>query len=858
MPESSCLHIQDHESAPIRVVDLPWISVRIGRAAFCEVRLSDDDLADEVCRLYRRGQAWHLVPAGSKSNSKIVVDGRPVSVPFHVGSFCLTLRHDRSADPDWGMYPAASRARPGWPAPAFDERPTARSAPIRPDLVVEAHAIVEEPFKPGWHANATAAAAAAGAAQGQLGERSSSASVKERWETRWRAAGAELKARGGTKPAQGERVRPAYPKGFESVPLKEPRVPVRQSPPIAAPRVPAPSTFEAKSASTEVDSRPDRPGTEKTWRKEVADVSNLVKESDERRDDPNPSVNQAPADAPSQATLLILPGEPSASPSWSAEQAGTCQDSWYEMPVLELPADLLTEEPAVATATEEPAFATASEEPPVAMAAEEQAVATATEAPAVAAATEVIVSEDVREAAGDDFADFERVEPLTSRRAHEGRVIPDVDVAPAADIFEPNPIAQELPGPKPVENTAGWPSAKHILGPHRAGPKARPAAPAAPRRPPSVELTHSREPDHWTPPLWLAGPPAALFVVVVGVVGLTLSSWWAADSRSIAIMTPRLMSAEGRSQRGSLPETVAPPEGTWARTTAQHLAHWVIFLSRNEPEQGGAHGELTALLDRALQISPINPTARLARAQLEAAETGAPISHHALGLSRDAISLSWCARRIAAAGDKEGALKLLTRALHVACDLEPSRVHPPTFNDDPGVPRFLLPGEERARDIVRTLVSKNDWSFAEWSPALRQNPVSLLAAARLLKKQDRSEAETLLNLIIDERPVTDEVPHKRAIIQAARAEALALKARWRESEEQYRLAIDAIEDETVKRSWWFNLADIELRLDDENQRQTAIRAALADASDEISRRATEIQRGTRSRATRVLSSPKAN
>ena len=30
MPESICLHIQDRESGPIRVVEIPWISVRIG------------------------------------------------------------------------------------------------------------------------------------------------------------------------------------------------------------------------------------------------------------------------------------------------------------------------------------------------------------------------------------------------------------------------------------------------------------------------------------------------------------------------------------------------------------------------------------------------------------------------------------------------------------------------------------------------------------------------------------------------------------------------------------------------------------------------------------------------------------
>ena len=110
MPESTCLHIQERESGPIRVVEIPWISVRIGRAAHCEVRLPEHDLAEEVCRLYRRGRSWHLVPATSRS--PILLEGRPVDgpcplafdVPFRVGHYCLTLRHDRAAEPDWGMY----------------------------------------------------------------------------------------------------------------------------------------------------------------------------------------------------------------------------------------------------------------------------------------------------------------------------------------------------------------------------------------------------------------------------------------------------------------------------------------------------------------------------------------------------------------------------------------------------------------------------------------------------------------------------------------------------------------------------------------------------------------------------------
>ena len=76
MPESTCLHIQDRESGPIRVVELPWISVRIGRAAYCEVCLPDEQLGDEACRLTRRGRTWSLVPAAGQSSSSCSKAGR--------------------------------------------------------------------------------------------------------------------------------------------------------------------------------------------------------------------------------------------------------------------------------------------------------------------------------------------------------------------------------------------------------------------------------------------------------------------------------------------------------------------------------------------------------------------------------------------------------------------------------------------------------------------------------------------------------------------------------------------------------------------------------------------------------------
>ena len=98
MPESICLHIQDRESGPIRVVEIPWISVRIGCAAYCEVRLVDIELAEEACRLQRRGRTWHLVPLGPKGS--ILVQDQPIEgpyplpfdVPFRIGFFPIGTR----------------------------------------------------------------------------------------------------------------------------------------------------------------------------------------------------------------------------------------------------------------------------------------------------------------------------------------------------------------------------------------------------------------------------------------------------------------------------------------------------------------------------------------------------------------------------------------------------------------------------------------------------------------------------------------------------------------------------------------------------------------------------------------------
>ncbi len=102
--------------------------------------------------------------------------------------------------------------------------------------------------------------------------------------------------------------------------------------------------------------------------------------------------------------------------------------------------------------------------------------------------------------------------------------------------------------------------------------------------------------------------------------------------------------------------------------------------------------------------------------------------------------------------------------------------------------------------------------------------------------RESREADQLLDLCLNSAKARTASVANEAVLAAARAEAHALKSQWQEAKEEYRQAIDQIEDGTIKRSWWFNLADIAIHLDDEGQRRDALREALAVAtSDDITR-----------------------
>lgn len=821
MTESICLHIQDRDSGPIRVVELPWISVRIGRAAHCEVRLTEPDLPEELCRLQRRGQSWRLLPG---TNTDLVfLEGRrlggacllPFDVPFRAGRFCFTLRHDRSAEPDWELYagPAPPRVDESEEPPVAEAEPEPQSepppeppraplpaAPLR--LSAERPIVDKRPEPKPWDTKPPG--------------------PHERWETRWKALAAQVKARAESNRKTPEVSRPSYQSDLEPIPVREARVPLVQ-PPLPSsfgPGLTPVSTLGAAIAWTE----PRRART-------AVEPERLDQQ-----------IDVATATTPSQQALRA----PIAGQVANSMPIGPADGIDVELDLAEEPQEFPFEDTLVSPVLthEEPLHS----------------------APVIVFPDSVIDdAQSELEPIAIDQPLSPTVEPRAPVEGPDDKLIFLTDgsatIIPSTAVVVNEPDVDLEPWPKQVlparAKNLEWPSAKDILATHRAVSSSR-AAPASGTKTttkvkrPGVIPTLSRAPSQWNPPVSLAGSAAMLFILSSGIFGCTLSWSWAHDSYMASIVTDRLLTSDRVLERSPLPDSVQPPENGWVISTSAHLATWAVFLSRFAGEDNKSPATTTALLERALAASPINAQARLAMAQLEPAGSTSSVSVSSLGLSRDAASLAWCARQLMAAGKKEDALKLYGRAISVAVPEKPSRSRVPRFSEDPGVPRYLLPGEEQVRDIVRELVSQNVWTFDEWSRVLSESPIVLITTARLLRAQGRGEAETVVDLILKERAVALAPGQTPPVTLAALAEAFALRSRFTEARQLYRQAIDLIDDPTIQRSWWFNLADIADRADDETERQAALRSASAVAfSDDITRRATDIQRATLTRSTGV-------
>ncbi|MGO8900357.1 MAG: hypothetical protein ACLQU5_18710 [Isosphaeraceae bacterium] len=862
MPESICLHIQDRESGPIRVVEIPWISVRIGCAAYCEVRLADLELAEEACRLQRRGRTWHLLPLGPKGS--ILVQDRPIEgpyplpydVPFHIGSICFTLRRNRSSDPDWEMYRTLSSAQHRRPLsinplpvslPAV-ERCIASIAPPRSQ-----RGIVHESGIP-----------LAPRIESPL-ERSTSPRPVNPWEARWKAAGARLQAER-KQPLPAGRPDPSPPADrYQGVPHKEPSVPLSRkaepavSPsrsrefsthpltPAAAPGYPVPPSISPRSRldanlPVKAPTQPAEPSIATVRLEKITTRDRLpaslfqTRDQGSQLDRPDhacPEIRIERADLVPERSELEAGIEPTG-------DVGMVQSTEAEKPGIESVAEKGAEDGVWAAQPVQQFVADTSW--------------TGTISFLEMGSPDVIVSTST-EASG-------RLEAGESDREERARIpnlraatLPDPGTPPAGgrrrasanevwskDSRHKPGIEPEIPRPKTGPDL---PSAKDILAAVSMRPSALSGKPSTRMNEDQGKPTERREPGQWFAHLWLVWPPTALLVIGMGIVGSLLSLRWSGDSFNAAVVSQRLLPrSENPGREKPLPESVVPPESSWWQTTPLHLAEWGVYLGRSRTDDDRTE-EGRELVEAAVRISPINPMARLARAQLASRSSKLAGRALDLGLSRDAVSLAWSARALRHAGKKQSAIRVYRQALRIACGNDLAPASKPTFNDEPNVRRYLLPGETTARAIVRELITDADWTFQDWSEALPKNTVAILAAARLLRERERPEAQALLKQILNQEQEIVSTGAARAVQTATIAEAHALLSQWREAEQQYHQAIDRISDLTIKRSWWFNLASVALQLNDEAQRKVALEAALeAPTSDDISRKALELQRAS--------------
>lgn len=944
MTKSTCLHIQDRESGPIRVVEIPWTSVRIGRAAYCEVRLSDHGLADLACRLKRQGRSWHLIPVATPS--VVWLEGRPIDspsplpygVPFHVGGYCLTLCQDQTAQPDWGMYGSPFPRQLEGVGPAF--RPAVATNIHAPgDAASPADTLavdrMSEPSQPRTTKNADPA--------GSTNPPSADV-LKHRWETRWRAAGVEITSR-----ARAERSNPAseptwatYGAGFPPVPLKDARAP--RPAPFVPPRAQSTDTTPSAAAlePRQVDIRRESPTYGKPFSAVPPSPLGLGVPT---RDAPKieaprdlPSGDAAPPPAaplsfwdtwtPSDETIDSLrqesqPPDEDRRAGEHGETAASCVDD-VNLHIADVGSDLVASDSAGAPAD----FTTFPPDSPQAAANDDEQVAgiesqiapnaaprvtpalkpheappsllfaapvgekreptprraaRATQAQGATVATRRAPARESERPSRPDETDRSAAGPSGSSRSSTERRVRSLApqpaersgnqaIRPAAPRGETarmqEPREQEREQARDVARASmgtasdgpDWPSARDILAMHQASQSACARAAVRKETRACAVPTVAREPARWELPAWLAGPPIVLFVLVCGTASCILSLAWAGDSYSASIVTERLLSAKAEAPNRPLPDGVVPPEGTWLKTTAQHLAHWGLYMSRSGDAAADPKSvDIRGLFERAIQVSPINPTARLALAQLDRRQGATTVTIGHLGFSRDVVCLAASASWLLTAGRKDAALRMYHKALEVGSHCELSHSVMPRYSDDPAVPRYLLPGEEAVREVVRALVLQNVWPFAEWSQILPKGTTVPLVAARLLREQGKREAESLIDLYLQPDEPRKTTRANEAVLGAARAEANALRSHWKEAEQEYRQAIDLVDDDTIKRSWWFNLADIAFRLDDEAQRQAALRAALAVAtSDDITRRVTEKERSAGPRARLRSTGTKAN
>jgi tetratricopeptide (TPR) repeat protein len=818
MPETTVLHIQTDDSAATRVLELPGVSVRIGRGSQCEVRLGEQSLAEVQCLLRRRGDLWHVQPVGP--SGQIFLEGQPVDdprplplgVPLRIGEHSLMLhRADVPVD-----QPGTFHA----PIPVRGEVAETRVEIVspshhEPSTTSKVPEVVPERSQPEpqsdrleqWKARID-----------QHTRWLQAKKEERRWEARWKAAGASLRAR--PTPASPPATPPEPPPVPPVVPPRSPQAPTvsdlegkwrawQAPPPRRAPVPPVVTPYKEPPVPIPVtplapQSLGPRPSTSTTPFKQAPPIPQIPKRESPVPNLPNEAARVSPEARKPQEPEHLVDGSkaPTVAPACPTPEA----ESHTVSDALDQPlASRIDARRADVVSPREPAI----RNPFVRQ-------RTVPRRPAVEPAR---VEENLAEPV-----------PLPEPRV----------LRPPGVYGLPAPLGSPLDEPGP-----DWPSARVILAAHCARLAPHPAPRASEARHTIRSLpTIAREPEHWTLPFWPTWIASVAITIVVGVFGLALTLTWAQDDWDAGFIANSVL-ASGARPAGpgtELPNLEAEPPASWWRSTARHLFLWALSSSTNGTDSEHVE-QVEFLLHAARNASPVQASVRYAQAQNSQNLEPALALDESLGQSRDVIALAWTGRCLLATGKTDAAVGCFREALQMASRADLADLEFPRIAGEAQFRRYRLPFEDLMEPAVQAMVEHRGWTFSDWSQALPACAIAPLVAARLLGEQGRlNEAEAALDLALTSGQERSPLGCSAAVQHAAEAEAFALRNRWEEAEEHYRQAIALMPDGAFRRSWWLNLADIYIRLNDDAKKRAAWEAAKGtDANEEITRRAVRYQ-----------------
>lgn len=456
-----------------------------------------------------------------------------------------------------------------------------------------------------------------------------------------------------------------------------------------------------------------------------------------------------------------------------------------------------------------------------------------------------VVDEIEPESAGPAGPEGPAVEPAVSPDRvdpeAEGGAVGDSEGTAAGPAGEP----PRAVGPG---SSSEWPSANAILGSRPAGPR-RPSAPRARRAASFPEPTGRISPDEWTIPggAWLCIP--MMFVALAaGVAGVRLAWTWAVLDRESGRIADRLASGK-RPEAGSidllLERELELPMASWRNSTADAMIARAALLAGPGPGPDPASQERAgSLIHAAGSASPNHPGLRFARAWRAVQEPGVDSPSLAVGLSRDIWPLAWSGRALLAAGKEDEARRAYRGALELACRASPDESRAPSFHGDPQGGRFGMPLEGILGLVVSDMADRPEWSSDDWLGLIPDSSVAWLVASRVLRQRGDGEADRALEraIALADSPAPEGC--SGAIHLAAAAEAMALDGRYEEAAEGYRRAVDRLTgaEESARRPWMFNLAELLGRLDDQDgEREALLAAMITDPDDPVTAEAIRAQ-----------------